>query len=97
MKVYPKNMKKNYNLLGGLHNSQKLLLLLTQKGLSRQDAYLIIQKNSMKAWDKKKNFFEIIQNDKKIKKYISSEELKKTLEIDSNNKKIDWIFKNKIK
>ena len=51
----------------------------------------------MKAWDKKKNFFEIIQNDKKIKKYISSEELKKTLEIDSNNKKIDWIFKNKIK
>ena len=51
MKVYPANMKKNLNLLGGLHNSQKLLLRLTKKGLSRQEAYSIVQKNAMKAWE----------------------------------------------
>src|SRR5210317_2353258 len=58
MKVYPKNMEKNLNLLGGLHNSQKLLLKLTKKGLSRQEAYSIVQKNAMEAWDneKKQNF-----------------------------------------
>ena len=45
MRVYPENMKKNLNLLGGLHNRQKLLLELTQKGLSRQEAYSIVQRS----------------------------------------------------
>ena len=44
-------------LLGGLHNSQKLLLKLTKKGLSRQEAYSIVQKNAMEAWDNRKNYY----------------------------------------
>ncbi len=97
MKVYPENMKKNLNLLGGLHNSQKLLLKLTKKGLSRQEAYSIVQKNAMDAWKNKKKFYEFLENDKTLLKIISKQELKNILKIDIKNSKIDWIFKNKVK
>ena len=97
MKVYPENMKKNLSLLGGLHNSQKILLKLTKKGLSRQEAYSIVQKNAMEAWNNKRNFYDVLKTDNKLLKYLSKEELKNILEIDTNNSKIDWIFKNKIK
>ena len=97
MRVYPKNMKKNLNLLGGLHNSQKLLLKLTQKGLSRQEAYSIVQRNAMIAWNNSKNFIDILQNDKNLLKKITKKELEKVLEISKKNSKIDWIFKNKVK
>ena len=97
MKVYPKNMEKNLNLLGGLHNSQKLLLKLTKKGLSRQEAYSIVQKNAMEAWDNGKNFHDVLKKDKILLKHLTEEELKDILENDTKNSKIDWIFKNKIK
>ena len=97
MKVYPENMKKNLNSLGKLHNSQKLLLELTKKGLSRQEAYSIIQKNAMDAWNNKKKFYDVLINDKKLLKIISIKQIKDILEIDIKNNKIDWIFKNKIK
>ena len=97
MRVYPKNMKKNLNLLGGLHNSQKLLLKLTQKGLSRQEAYSIVQRNAMIAWNNSKNFIDILQNDKTLLKKITKKELEEILEINKKNSKIDWIFKNKVK
>ena len=97
MKVYPKNMERNLNLLGGLHNSQKLLLKLTKKGLSRQEAYSIVQKNAMEAWDNRKNFHNILKKDKILLKHLTREELKNILENDTKNSKIDWIFKNKIK
>lgn len=97
MKVYPANMKRNLDLMGGLHNSQKLLLRLTKKGLSRQEAYSIVQKNAMKAWNSKKSFFEILKSDKILLKSISKQEIKDILENDIKNNNIDWIFKNKIK
>ena len=97
MKVYPENMKKNLNLLGGFHNSQKILLKLIKKGLSRQEAYFIVQKNVMMAWNNKKTFYDMLINDKTLLKNISKKELRNILKIDSNNKKIDWIFKNKVK
>ena len=97
MRVYKVNMKNNLNLLGGLHNSQKLLLTLTKRGMSRQIAYSLVQKNAMKAWDNKKSFFEVLKNDKKILKHISINDLREILGNNDKNKKIDWIFKNKIK
>ncbi len=97
MKVYPDNMKKNLNLLGGLHYSQKLLLKLTKKGLSREIAYSIIQKNAMKAWSTKKSFYNVLKNDKKLMKTITILELKEILENKTKSNQIDWIFKNKIK
>lgn len=97
MRVYPDNMKKNINLLGGLHNSQNLLLKLIKKGLSRQDAYSIVQKNALEAWDKKKSFIEVLKMDKKLSKYMTIKELEKILKIDIKINQIEWIFKNKIK
>ena len=97
MKVYPKNMSKNLNLLGGLHKSQKLLLKLTQKGILRQLAYSIIQKNAMEAWNNNKNFYDILKNDETLLKYISKQELKDIMKDDTKKNQIDWIFKNKIK
>ena len=97
MKVYPKNMSKNLNLLGGLHKSQKLLLKLTQKGILRQLAYSIIQKNAMEAWNNNKNFYDILKNDKTLLKHISKQELKDIMKDDTKKNQIDWIFKNKIK
>ena len=97
MKVYPDNMKKNLNLLGGLHYSQKLLLKLTKKGMSREIAYSVIQKNAMKAWSTKMSFYNVLKNDKKLMKIITIRELKEILENKTKSNQIDWIFKNKIK
>ena len=90
--VYPKNMKKNLEKLNGLYNSQILLLKLTQKGLSRQKAYEIIQFATMKVWNSNAKFEDILNKNKEFKKYISSKDLKK---IFSNNKldHIDIIFR----
>jgi adenylosuccinate lyase len=49
--VYPENMRKNLDLLGGLHNSQRVLLALTQAGYSREDSYAAVQRNAMKVWE----------------------------------------------
>ena len=77
LKVYPEKMKNNLEKLGGLHQSQNILLLLTQKGMSRQKAYDIIQKSATIAFDSNKNFEKILNKNNEITKYISSEELKK--------------------
>ena len=95
--VYPKNMKKNLNLLGGLHKSQNLLLTLTKKGLSRQKAYSIIQKCAMNTWNNNRDFEEILLKNKEIRKYISEKELKKIMLKNDKIEKIAWIFKNKVK
>ncbi len=94
--VYPENMKKNLNQLGGLHKSQNFLLALTKKGLSRQDAYQLVQSAAMKSWNTKKRFEEVIENNSKIKNYLSSDEIKSILLNDDKVDKIDWIYENKL-
>ena len=95
--VYPKNMKKNLDKLGGLHKSQNILLALTQKRLSRQEAYLIIQTAAMKSWNSNKQFKDIIQKDQKIKKYLNKNYLKKLLKSKDKITHIDRIFKEAFK
>ena len=95
--VYPKNMQKNLNLLGGLDKSQDLLLSLTKKGVSRQKAYSIIQKCAMASWNNKNNFEEILLKNNEFRKYISKNELKKIMIKNDKIEKIAWIFKNKVK
>ena len=71
-------MKKNLNLLNGLVFSQVLLLeLIDKKGIDRQKAYNIVQKNAMTVWKTKKNFLEVIKKDKTINSVISDSELEK--------------------
>ena len=96
LKVYPEKMKNNLEKLGGLHQSQNILLLLTQKGMSRQKAYDIIQQSATIAFDSNKKFEETLNKNSEITEYISSEELKK---IFSNNKfkNIERIFRETFK
>jgi len=93
--VYPKNMKKNLNKLGGLHKSQNILLALVQKGLSRKEAYKIVQTSALKSWNSNDNFADLLNHDLEIKKYLNDTELKNILKSDDKIENIDWIYKNK--
>ena len=93
--VYPVNMKKNLKKLGGLHKSQDILLTLVQKGLSRNDAYTLVQSAAMKSWNSSQRFEDILYNSKAIKKYLNHNELKKILSSEEKIDNIDWIYKNK--
>ena len=93
LKVYPENMKKNLNLLNGLVFSQALLLeLIEKKGVDRQVAYDIVQKNAMTVWKTKENFIDIIKKDVRINGVISDSELKKLFNEKNYLKKINYIF-----
>jgi len=92
--VYPENMKKNLNQLNGLIFSQRVLLaLIDEAGISREDSYKIVQRNAMKVWEEKKDFFELLSNDEDVKKAISNEKLKAIFDISYYSKNVDVIFK----
>ena len=91
--VYPKNMKKNLNKLGGLHKSQHILLKLIQKGVSREDAYIIVQEAAKKSYDSNQKFINILKKNKTIKKYMDKKELEKLLLSKDKIPYIDYIFK----
>ena len=90
-------MKKNLDKLGGLHKSQNILLALIKKHLSRQEAYLIIQSAAMKSWNSNKQFKDILQKDKKIKKYLNKNDLKQLLNSKDVVIHIDKIFQKAFK
>jgi adenylosuccinate lyase len=94
--VYPNNMLKNIHQLGGLHKSQNILLALTQKGLSRQKAYTIVQSSAMKSWNSKEKFEDIIRLNGEIKKHLTEEELNKVFSKDNEITNIEWIYNNKL-
>lgn len=81
--VYPDRMKENMNVLGGLIHSQKVLLALTAKGLSREDAYIIVQDNAMAVWDSgcALSFFDRLSNDPRIAEHFSRTELQAFFDI----------------
>ena len=95
--VYPNNMLKNIHQFGGLHKSQNILLALTQKGLSRQKAYTIVQSSAMKSWNSKEKFEDIIRLNDEIKKHLTEEELNKVFSKDNEITNIEWIYNNKLK
>jgi adenylosuccinate lyase len=95
--VYPNNMLKNIHQLGGLHKSHNILLALTQKGLSRQKAYTIVQSSAMKSWNSKEKFEDIIRLNDEIKKHLTEEELNKVFSKDYEITNIEWIYNNKLK
>ena len=95
--VYPENMKKNLSMLGGLHKSQNILLALMQKGLLRQKAYSIVQKCAMDTWNNKKQFEEIILNNKEIRNYLNDNELKDIFKKNESIENLNLIYENKFK
>ncbi len=73
--IYPHNMKKNIEKTKGLFFSQRLLLELAEKGLSREEAYRLVQKNAMRCWEKDEDFKHLIEQDEQIAKYLKKEEI----------------------
>ena len=90
--VYPENMKRNLDKLGGLVHSQRILLALTQKGMSREGAYSAVQRNAMPVWRGEGNFLDLLLKDKDVTAHLSAEELKSLFNLDYHTKHVDTIF-----
>ena len=91
--VYPQNMKKNLDKLGGLHKSQRVLLALTQAGVSREDAYALVQRNAMKTWEQGKDFLAELKNDKDVTAKVPAAKLEAMFDLDYHTAHVDTIFK----
>lgn len=91
--VYPENMEKNLDRLGGLVHSQRVLLALTQAGCSREDAYRLVQRNAMPVWRGEGNFLDLLQADEEVGKYLSNDEIASKFNLDYHTKQVDTIFK----
>ncbi|MGA3302669.1 MAG: adenylosuccinate lyase [Methylovirgula sp.] len=90
--VYPDRMKKNLDALGGLVHSQRVLLALTQKGVSREDAYALVQRNAMPVWRGEGEFLPLLKKDKDVKKVLSDAELEDLFDLGYHLKHVDYIF-----
>lgn len=90
--VYPENMKTNLEKMGGLIHSEAILLLLTKKGLSREEAYGVVQRNAMQVWEKGADFKTLLSQDETIKRLLTLEELNHTLDVRGHLKHVENIF-----
>jgi len=92
--VYPERMEKNLNRMGGLIHSQRVLLALTQAGLSREESYALVQRNAMKVWDSdgQLSLLELLKNDPEVAARLSSEQLESLFNLDYHLKEVDTIF-----
>jgi adenylosuccinate lyase len=91
--IYPENMRKNLDRLGGLIHSQRLLTALTQKGCSREDSYRLVQRNAMPAWRGEGDFETLLKKDAELKKYLSDAEISEQFDLGYHFKHVDTIFK----
>ncbi|MCZ8188038.1 MAG: adenylosuccinate lyase [Beijerinckiaceae bacterium] len=90
--VYPDNMKKNLDRLSGLHNSQRVLLALTQAGVSREDSYRLVQRNAMKTWEQGADFLTSLKNDPEVSSRIPAAELEAMFDLGYHFKHVETIF-----
>jgi len=90
--VYPENMLRNLELTGGLVFSGQLLLALTQKGVSREDAYVLAQRNAMKVWDEGGTFRERVENDADITSHLTSDEIARVFDPKYYLRNVDRVF-----
>jgi adenylosuccinate lyase len=91
--VYPANMQKNLDRLGGLIHSQRVLIALTRKGVPREDAYRLVQRNAMKVWGGEKDFLALLKADADVRAKLSEKELEAEFDLDYHYKHVDTIFK----
>ena len=91
--VYPDNMKKNLDRLGGLVHSQRVLIALTQKGVAREDAYRLVQRNAMKVWAGEGDFLTLLKADKDVRAKLSEKEIEENFDLGYHLAQVDTIFK----
>lgn len=97
--VYPETMQQNMDRLGGLPNSQRILLALTQKGVSREDAYQMVQRNAMKVWDAKGSLMlkDQLLSDEDVTAHLQPSEIEDMFDLEYHFKHVDFIFKRVFK
>ena len=91
--VYPENMKKNLDKLGGLIHSQRVLLALTQAGMSREEAYRAVQRNAMPVWRGEGDFLTLLKADEDVAKYLDAAALEALFDLGYHTKNVGVIFK----
>jgi len=90
--VYPENMHKNLDRLGGLVHSQRVLLALTQKGASREDAYRLVQRNAMPVWRGEGDFLTLLKGDADVTRHLSADDIEACFDLGYHFKHVDTIF-----
>lgn len=90
--VYPDNMMKNLNKFKGLIHSQRVLLALTQAGVSRENAYRFVQRNAMRVWEEDKDFLHELLNDEDVRKALSEEQIREKFDLAYHTKQVNTIF-----
>ena len=91
--VYPENMQKNLDLLGGLVHSQRVMLALTQKGISREHSYRLVQRNAMPVWRGEGDFMTLLKADTEVTAALSNAEIEEKFDLAYHLKHVDTIFK----
>ncbi|WP_159586577.1 adenylosuccinate lyase [Chelativorans xinjiangense] len=91
--VYPEAMERNLNRFRGLVHSQRVLLALTQAGVSREDAYRLVQRNAMKVWEEGADFLEELLGDTDVRAALSKDEIREKFDLGYHTKHVDTIFK----
>lgn len=97
MLIYPENMLANMNKFSGLVMSQRVLLALTQAGVSREDSYKLVQRNAMKVWEEGKDFKTELLGDDEVLAALSAEEIEEKFDLGYHTKHVDTIFKRVFK
>ena len=95
--VYPENMKKNLDNTDGLYFSESVLLSLVDKGMKRQNAYIVVQRNAMKAWRKEGKFKDLLSKDREVRMKLNREEINKLFNINNAFKYITEIVDKALK
>ena len=90
--VYPERMQKNLDRMGGLVHSQRVLLALTQAGLSREDSYALVQRNAMKVWRGEGDFLTFLKTDPEVRKHLDDATLEANFDIGYHLGQVDTIF-----
>ena len=90
--VYPERMRENLELTRGLVFSQPVLLKLIEKGMERQAAYVVVQRNAMKVWDEDRDFRTLLSGDPEVKKLLRPEELAECFDLDRALRHVDAVF-----
>jgi adenylosuccinate lyase len=91
--VYPENMQRNLNVYGGVIFSQRVLLTLVEKGMSREDAYSMVQSCAHQAWNQPEgNFYTLISNDALVKKYLSAQEIEACFDPQNHLQHLDEVY-----
>ena len=90
--VYPENMLATINSMGGLHNSQRILLALIDKGISREEAYRLVQRNAMRTWKKEGPLADLLKADPDVTSRLTGDEIDALFDLDYHFRHVDTIF-----